>query len=240
MKKVILAAFLAAASAFNCEADNSFLIGTNTVFISFPANVNSQPERDFISPEVAKVFAFAKNINAAFSTTSVPEKFELEYYEAPEPFPSFLDRSNISLSCSNGTFTVELGEQLAAKLLVAKEFSQTNAVLLGQFDNIVTIFNNGSVTNMNVAAQKEIFWIPKSGEISDSEMSEIIHMISSKLKLHYPSILNYKENVELEYRVGGDIAEVFAFIVGTEKSTGDFIQTCFIVKIGDKIKLFAF
>jgi hypothetical protein len=240
MKKIILAAFLAAASALKCEADNSFAIGTNMVSISFSANVNSQSDKDFISPELAKVFAFAKNINAAFSTTSVPEEFELEYYKAPEPFPSFLDRSNISLSCSNGMFTVELGEQLAAKFLAAKEFAQTNAVLLSQFDNIVTIFNNGSVTNMSVAAKKEIFWMPKSDRISDSEMSEIIHMISSRLKLHYPSILNYEENVELEEHVGGDIADVFAFIVGTDRSNGDFIQTCCIVKIGDKIKLFAF
>ena len=136
------------------------IVGTNTVYISFPANVNSQPDKDFISSELTKVFAFAKNINIAFATTSVPEQFKLKSYAAPSPFPDFVDKGSISLSFSNEMFTAKLNEKFAAKFLAAKEFSQTNSALLGKFDEIVTIFNNGSVTNMNVAAQKEIFWMP--------------------------------------------------------------------------------
>ena len=222
-----------------CKSDDSISVGTNEIPIVFPSSLDSETNRIFISSDLVRVFSFAKNLDAAFATSAASARIELKRYQAPPPFPNEL-RGQLEVSHSNGHFELVASAELVSRYLAAKEFAQTNAVLLSQFDNIVTIFNNGSVTNMSVAAKKEIFWMPKSGEISDAEMLEIIHMISSRLKLHYPSILNFKENVELEYHVGGDIAEVFAFIVGTDRSNGDFIQTCCIVKIGDKVKLFAF
>ena len=239
MKIIFTTIFLATSIVFMCKADNSVAVGTNSIPIVFPSSLNSEPDREFVSSDLAKIFSFAKTIDVAFTTSSASEYMELKRYQAPPPFPTDL-RKQLKLSHTNELFSMIISEELASRYFTAKNFAQTNAVLLGQFDNIVTIFNNGSVTNISVAAQKEIFWMPKDSEISDGEMSEIIHVISSRLVLHYPSILNHEKNLPLDTNAEADIAEVFVFIVASDRDTGDFVRTFGIVKIGNNVKLFVF
>ena len=236
--KTSLITFLAIASAFTCQADNMFTIGTNTISVIFQTNAILQPDRDFISSDLEKVFAFAKNLEAAFSTTSVPTKLELEWYPAPQPFPDGL-RRQLSVSHQDGAVIIMPKDELISKYLDAKIFAQTNTILLEQFDNIVTAFNSGSVTNLSIAAKKEIFWTPKSGDVSDVKMSEIIQTVSSDAVLHYPSVLNYDTDLPLGYD-DDDTADVFAFIAVTRRTTGEFATTYCVVRIDNKIKLFVF
>jgi hypothetical protein len=239
MKSLFYIFILATAAAFTCHANNSFVIGTNAVSIAFSINDLPQSDKNFISSDLAKIFSFAKTIDAAFKTSQTPGQLELKRFPAPQPFPDFLDDDQISISCSNGTFTAELCNELVSKYLDAKIFAQTNAVLLGQFDGIMTAFNNGSVTNLSAAAQKEVFWTPKSGEISDAKMSEIIHIVSSKLILHNPSVLNYGENLPLGYD-NDDAADIFAFVVATHRTTGEFATVYGIARVDNNIKLYVF